>query len=56
LGDVTVLCAASACEEAAETAAKLTGVSKVLCCSDAAFGHDLADSRVRSMPEMRSKL
>lgn len=43
LGDVTVLCAASACEEAAETAAKLTGVSKVLCCSDAAFGHDLAE-------------
>lgn len=43
LGDVTVLCASSGCEGAADEAAKLAGVSKVLCCSDPAYGHDLAE-------------
>lgn len=43
LGDVTVLCASSGCEGAADEAAKLAGVSKVLCCSDDAYGHDLAE-------------
>ena len=43
LGDVTVLCVATTCDAAVENAAKLAGVSKVLCCSDAAYGHDLAE-------------
>ena len=43
LGDVTILCASSGCEGAADEAAKLSGVSKVLCCSDVAYGHDLAE-------------
>ncbi|MDE0969093.1 MAG: FAD-binding protein [Octadecabacter sp.] len=43
LGAVTVLCAGSACQVAASDAAKLDGVSKVLCVSDDAYGHDLAE-------------
>ena len=43
LGDVTVLLASSGCEGAAEHAAKLDGVSKVLCCSDPAYGNGLAE-------------
>ena len=43
LGDVTVLCAGSGCQGAAAEAAKLDGVSKVLCVSDDAYGHDLAE-------------
>ncbi len=43
LGDVTILCASSGCEGAADEAAKLAGASKVLCCSDEAYGHDLAE-------------
>jgi electron transfer flavoprotein alpha subunit len=43
LGDVTVLCAGSGCQGAAADAAKLDGVSKVLCVSDDAYGHDLAE-------------
>ena len=43
LGDVTVLCAGSGCQGAAAEAAKLDGVSKVLCASDDAYGHDLAE-------------
>jgi electron transfer flavoprotein alpha subunit len=43
LGDVTVLCAGSVCQGAAAEAAKLDGVSKVLCVSDDAYGHDLAE-------------
>ena len=37
LGDVTVLCAAAACGGAAEAAAKLDGVSKVLCANVLSF-------------------
>ncbi|MDT0681396.1 FAD-binding protein [Roseicyclus sp. F158] len=44
LGDVTVLVAGEGCEGAAEAASKLDGVSKVLCCSDAAYGHNLPEA------------
>ena len=43
LGDVTVLCVGSGCSGAADTAAKLDGVSNVLCAQDEAYGHDLAE-------------
>ncbi len=43
LGDVTVLCASAGCNGAAEAAAKLDGVAKVLCADDAAYGHGLAE-------------
>ena len=43
LGDVTVLCASAGCGGAADDAAKLDGVFKVLCADDAAYGNDLAE-------------
>ena len=43
LGDVTVLCAGAGCGGAAEAAAKLDGVSKVLCADAAHYGHQLAE-------------
>lgn len=43
LGDVTVLCASAGCGGAAEAAAKLDGVTKVLCADDAAYGNGLAE-------------
>lgn len=43
IGDVTVLCASAGCSGAAEAAAKLAGVSKVLCADDAAYGNGLAE-------------
>ncbi|MEO1538406.1 MAG: FAD-binding protein [Pseudomonadota bacterium] len=43
MGDVTVLCASAGCAGAAEEAAKLDGVPKVLCADDTAYGHDLAE-------------
>lgn len=43
IGDVTVLCVGSGCADAAQAAAKLDGVSKVLCAQDDAYGHDLAE-------------
>ena len=43
LGDVTVLVAGFGCGAAAAEAAKLDGVSKVLCADDAAFGNGLAE-------------
>ena len=43
MGDVTVLCVGSGCSSAAEAAAKLDGVSKVLCAQHDAYGHDLAE-------------
>ncbi|WP_224823981.1 electron transfer flavoprotein subunit alpha/FixB family protein [Cognatishimia sp. MH4019] len=43
MGDVTILAAGDGCAGAAEAAAKLDGVSKVLCADDAAYGHDLAE-------------
>ena len=43
IGDVTVLCAGAGCGGAADAAAKLDGVSKVLCADDAAYGNGLAE-------------
>jgi electron transfer flavoprotein alpha subunit len=43
LGDITVLCASAGCRDAAESAAKLDGVSRVLCADDAAYGNGLAE-------------
>lgn len=43
LGDITVLCASAGCGDAASAAAKLEGVSKVLCADDAAYGNGLAE-------------
>jgi len=43
LGDVTILCAGSGYSGAAAMAATLDGVTKVLCASDDAYGHDLAE-------------
>ncbi len=42
-GDIHILCAGSGCKGVAEQAAKLDGVAKVLCASDAAYGNDLAE-------------
>jgi len=43
LGEVTVLCASAGCANAAAAAAKLDGVSKVLCADDAEYGANLAE-------------
>ncbi len=43
LGDVTVICASAGCGGAAEAAAKIDGVAKVLCADDAAYGNGLAE-------------
>ena len=43
LGDVTVLCAGAHAADAAAEAAKIEGVSKVLCAEDASLGHRLAE-------------
>lgn len=43
LGEVTVLCASAGCAGAAEAAAKIDGVAKVLCADDAAYGNGLAE-------------
>ncbi|MCH2163246.1 MAG: FAD-binding protein [Marinovum sp.] len=43
MGDVTVLCAGASCDAAAAQAAKLDGVAKVLCATDEAYGHNLAE-------------
>lgn len=45
LGDVTILVAGENAKAAAETAAKLDGVSKVLCCEDPSLGHNLAEPK-----------
>ncbi len=44
LGDVTVLVAGSGCGPAAEAAAKIAGVSKVLVADAAAYAHPLAET------------
>ncbi|QCO57114.1 electron transfer flavoprotein subunit alpha/FixB family protein (plasmid) [Pseudorhodobacter turbinis] len=43
LGDVVVLCAGASAADAAAEAAKISGVSKVLCAEDASLGHRLAE-------------
>ena len=42
-GDIHILCAGSACGDVAQQAAKLDGVTKVLCAKDDAYGHDMAE-------------
>ncbi len=43
LGDVTVLCVGATAKAAADQAATIAGVSKVLCAEDALYGHRLAE-------------
>ncbi|MDB4229155.1 FAD-binding protein [Paracoccaceae bacterium] len=43
LGDVTILCASSGCSGAAQSLAKLDGVTKVLCAEDTSYGNGLAE-------------
>jgi len=43
LGDVTVLCTGASCASAADDAAKIDGVAKVLCAEDPLYGHRLAE-------------
>lgn len=43
MGEVTVLCAGAGCGGAAQQAAGLNGVAKVLCADDAAYGNALAE-------------
>ncbi len=43
LGEVTVLCCGATCSGAAEEAAKIAGVTKVLCAEDPLYGHRLAE-------------
>ena len=43
MGDVTILYASAGCSGAAQAAATLTGVTKVLCADDAAYGNGLAE-------------
>jgi electron transfer flavoprotein alpha subunit len=43
MGDVTILCAGENTENAAKSAAKLSGVAKVLCAESPYLGHDLAE-------------
>ncbi|SMY06766.1 electron transfer flavoprotein subunit alpha/FixB family protein [Flavimaricola marinus] len=43
LGDVVVLCAGASAKAAADEAATIEGVSKVLCAEDAIYGHRLAE-------------
>ena len=43
LGEVHVLCASSDCSGAAKSAAKLSGVAKVLCIDEGVFGNGMAE-------------
>jgi electron transfer flavoprotein alpha subunit len=43
LGEVTALCAGANAAKAAEAAARISGISKVLCAEDASLGHRLAE-------------
>jgi len=44
LGDITVLVAGNGCAAAADAAAKIDGVSKVLLADDAAYDHEIAEN------------
>ena len=43
IGEVIVLCASSGCSGAAKAAAKIDGVSTVLCADDPAYGNGIAE-------------
>ena len=43
LGDVTILCLGANSKNAADEAAKIVGVAKVLCAEDAVLGHQMAE-------------
>jgi len=57
LGDITVLCAGNGCDGAAAEAAKIDGVSKVLCARSQTLPafRPLTHSNVRFMRAMRSR-
>jgi electron transfer flavoprotein alpha subunit len=44
LGEITALCCGATCSAAADAAAKISGVSKVLCAEHAIYGHRLAEA------------
>ncbi|WP_101065547.1 electron transfer flavoprotein subunit alpha/FixB family protein [Roseovarius salinarum] len=52
LGDVTVLCAGATCSAAAEEAAKIEGVAKVLCAEHDLYGHRLAEPVARLIADL----
>ena len=43
-GDIDVLCAGGGCSGAAQAAAAIPGVSRVLCADNAAYAHQLAEN------------
>jgi len=51
-GDITVLVAGEGCAAAAEAAAKIDGVSKVLVADDAAYGHQLGENMGNLVAEL----
>lgn len=51
-GDVVVLVAGQGCGSAAEAAAKIAGVSKVLVADNAAYGHQLAENLAELLAEI----
>ncbi len=51
-GDIHVLVAGEACQPAAEAAAKLEGVTKVLVADNAAYGHQLAENVAALLAEL----
>ncbi|MDF1821763.1 MAG: FAD-binding protein [Alcanivoracaceae bacterium] len=51
-GDITVLVAGEGCGAVAEAAAKVDGVSKVLCADNAAYGHQLAENIAELVAEV----
>ena len=52
LGDVTVLCASEGCGDAASQAAKLEGVTKVLCADAAIYGNSLAEPTAKLVVDL----
>jgi electron transfer flavoprotein alpha subunit len=54
LGDVTVLCTGASAKAAADEAAKIAGVSKVLVAEDALYGHRLAEPVAALIASMAS--
>ena len=43
-GDITILVAGAGCDAAAQAAAQVSGVAKVLCADNAAYEHQLAEN------------